>query len=286
MLSPLDIFQGIQELNDLKPGRNDVSWDVVRTYLEDYLSEPIDNRELGEELDYLLYAGVIKGDDNSYKVAGKAYPNVFGVVPDSTLIYLDLGEEASRHVFSPKNPGTPLRNGNIRNLTRDQYDWELGVQFKATRAYALGRHARLSYDVSPEIAPGSLQIESGDILFANIQVQNGHPSVFGIELAKLLSQAKVANNIAPPELSFGEDKILCDGPGHLGATIVRCLGDSVGDLYLMPARAIDQDWLYRIKVHISQQAWKDTSITVLVNHDYKNVFSGDIKAFFEFCNAA
>ena len=65
MLSPLDIFQGIQELNALKPSRNDVSWDVVRAYLEDYLSEPIDNRELSEELDYLLYAGVIKGDDNT-----------------------------------------------------------------------------------------------------------------------------------------------------------------------------------------------------------------------------
>lgn len=91
-----------------------LSFDSLLQEIEILNDEPVDPVQLGEELDYLLMADVISGDDRGYTLSDKWW-DLEGLEREDWLN--DCGRPS---LVDP----LPLSNDNPRNSTRDRYDWE------------------------------------------------------------------------------------------------------------------------------------------------------------------
>jgi hypothetical protein len=124
MLETLDCALIIECLEENSP--DGAGFPLILAKLEDTLDRTIPFVELGEELDYLIYAGLIRGDDSEYRLSDDCLQ-----MPDTNLaVWL----AADRDTFALEAWPAQIYNNNDRNLTRDRYSWEAATQFELTKA--------------------------------------------------------------------------------------------------------------------------------------------------------
>jgi hypothetical protein len=85
--------------------------------------------------------------------------------------------------------------------------------------------------------------DEGEIVLVMYRQMDGYPSGHGAELARFLDGLTIVNGIG-----INTPAKAANGMGCLAAQIVAHFKDGIGGIYLMPADAGDEEYVYEVRV--------------------------------------